>query len=484
MDKDNERTEMRENETQQINCPIRLFGTDGIRGEANIYPITAEMVLQLAIASAQYFMGPHNQKIGDHRFTVVIGKDTRLSGYMIESALLSGFVSMGADVFLLGPIPTPAVSQLTRSLRAHLGVMISASHNPAQDNGIKFFSSNGVKITSSDEKKIEDIVSALQKDRFSIRLKNAFDMGKAKRLDDASGRYIEFVKSTFPKRLRLDGLKIVVDCAHGAAYKVAPRVLWELGAHVIAIGTNPDGLNINKCVGALNPKSLQCHVLEHDAHIGIALDGDADRLLLVDEKGQIIDGDQILALIATLWYQDGRITGNGIVATHESNLGLEYYLKSLGLDLFRSDVGDRHVVSLMHEKNCNIGGEKSGHIILSDFVTTGDGLISALQILSLLVQKNMKAHQMSKTFKPIPQIFDVIKFSSHIKKQEILNDLEIQEKINDINLSGEVHFLVRFSGTEPLIRLTIQGVNEKIISDHLLSVKNLLQKKIDLLSVA
>ncbi len=438
---------------------MKLFGTDGVRGAVNQAPMTPDIILKVAMAAAQYLQeNTHLAASAQHRPTVVIGKDTRLSGYMLESALTSGFVSMGVDVMLLGPLPTPAVAMLTRTLRAHLGVMISASHNPFEDNGIKFFDPQGFKLTSHDEHYIEELVN---KNNFSLAI--ARDFGKARRVDDALGRYNEFVKSSFPKGMRLDGLKIVVDCANGAAYKVAPQVLWELGADVIAIGNTPNGVNINLECGATHTSTLQSAVVEHKAHIGIALDGDADRLIAVDENGDVLDGDQIMALIAKLWYEQDLLKGNGIVATHMSNLGLERYLASKGLQLYRSSIGDKHVLEMMQLKGCNVGGEQSGHIILSDYTTTGDGLLAALQVLALMVATGIPASAIGHTFDPVPQILRNIRTKHAIN----LNDDRIRLVIDDakIRLDRFGQLLVRQSGTEPLIRIMAQGDDAGLLND-------------------
>jgi len=432
-----------------------LFGTDGIRGPANSGSMTPACILKLATAAAHHGMQKHFDLHGDHRFTIVIGKDTRLSGYMVESALVSGFVSMGADVILLGPLPTPGVAMLTRSLRAQMGVMISASHNPFQDNGIKFFGPDGCKISRADEQVIEQLTTT------SIPLANCLKIGKAKRLDDAAGRYIEFAKATFPRGQRLDGLKIVVDCAHGATYKVAPKVLWELGADIIPVGVDPNGENINLNCGATSPALLQQTVLSHQADLGIALDGDGDRLLMVDENGHILDGDQLLGLIATLWLKRGLLQGNGIVGTVMSNLGLERYLHSQGLTLHRSPVGDRFVLERMQTEDCNVGGEQSGHIILRDYVTTGDGLIAALQILSLLKNSNQRISEIAHVFQPVPQILKNIKTSYPVN----LLSRPIQQAINyaEQQLHPHGRLLVRPSGTEPLLRIMAQGDDKPLL---------------------
>lgn len=436
----------------------KLFGTDGVRGQANSWPMSPEVILKLAMASSHYFMRkmPTEWIHGDHRFMVVIGKDTRLSGYMVEAALMAGFVAMGADVVLLGPLPTPAVSMLTRSLRANLGVMISASHNPFEDNGIKFFTADGYKLSEEDEKKIEEIAFS------DIPLAPSSKVGKAKRLDDAAGRYIEFAKATFPRGQRLDGLKIVLDCANGAGYKVAPKVLWELGADVIPIGVEPNGLNINKDCGATSLELLKQKVLEERADLGIALDGDADRLIMVDENGSILDGDQLMALIATVWLTNGALKGGGVVSTVMSNLGFERYLEKKGLTLHRAAVGDRSVLEMMKETGCNVGGEQSGHIILNDYATTGDGLIAALQILSLLQKSKFKVSELASTFTPVPQILKNLRVSKNISLNSSCVTKAIEEASQQLGNSGRL--LVRASGTEPLIRIMAQGDDRHILS--------------------
>ncbi|MBM3468626.1 MAG: phosphoglucosamine mutase [Alphaproteobacteria bacterium] len=437
----------------------QFFGTDGVRGQANIWPMTPDLIMKLAMATALKFTR------GDHRHSVVIGKDTRQSGYMVESALTAGFVSMGMDVILLGPLPTPAVAMLTRSLRADLGVMISASHNPYMDNGIKFFGPDGFKLSDHEEQEIEALI--LQHDKSSectktLPLAHSTMLGKAHRLDDATGRYIEFAKATFPRGMRLDGLKIAIDCAHGAAYKVAPKILWELGADIIPIGVSPDGSNINASCGATSLTALQETVLTHKADLGIALDGDADRLIVVDEKGSIIDGDQLLALIATSWSDDGDLHGGGVVATHMSNLGLERYLETKNLKLIRTAIGDRYVLEAMRTHGCNVGGEQSGHIILRDYTTTGDGIIAALQTLNVLVQKQLKTSQIGKIFEPVPQILTSIRTSSF----SLLHDKHIQNAIQEAEhclSTDRGRLLIRRSGTEPLIRIMAQGDNEETL---------------------
>ncbi|MDP4725160.1 MAG: phosphoglucosamine mutase [Alphaproteobacteria bacterium] len=437
--------------------PKKMFGTDGVRGEANQWPMTPDAVLQLAIATGKHFIDScEGSRAGHPKFTVVIGKDTRLSGYMVESALVAGFVTMGIDVILLGPIPTPGIAVLTRSLRADLGVMISASHNPYTDNGIKFFKSDGQKITPKDERAIEAYV------KNPPALPPATAFGKAKRLDDALGRYIEFAKATFPRGQRLDGLRIVVDTANGAAYKVAPRVLWELGAEVIVIGDDPQGDNINANCGATHPEYLVSKVLEHEADIGIALDGDADRVILVDEKGTVVDGDQLMAAIAQRWHARGMLRGNGVVATTMSNLGFERFLESKGLTLFRAAVGDRNVSLMMQEKGCNVGGEQSGHVVLSDYCTTGDGLIAALQILSLIQETKQKASQLLSVFTPVPQKLHNIRLKKPLNFDDPALSKAIDRAETALGLSGRL--LVRPSGTEPLVRLMAQGDDELLLT--------------------
>lgn len=432
----------------------KLFGTDGIRGKANVAPITAETALQVAMATAVAL------RRGAHRHKVVIGKDTRLSGYMLEPALTSGFISMGMDVVLVGPMPTPAVAMLTRSLRADLGVMISASHNAYQDNGIKLFGADGYKLSDDVEAQIERLTQGpLVKE-----LAPSDALGRASRLDDASGRYIEYAKNTFPKGMRLEGLKIVVDCAHGAAYKVAPRIFYELGAEVVAIGVQPDGTNINKDCGATATALLQESVVHHGAHIGFALDGDADRLILCDEKGRVVDGDQIMALIAGAWQRNGRMKGGGVVSTVMSNLGFERFLQGMGLHLKRMPVGDRYVVDHMRGNGYNIGGEQSGHVILGDYGTTGDGLIAALQVLAVVVDSGAGATPVSKicrVFEPVPQLLKNVRYKSPIS----LEGKPMQDALRhaETRMGGRGRILVRQSGTEPLIRVMAEGDDETLV---------------------
>ncbi len=429
----------------------KLFGTDGVRGKANREPITPETVLAVAMAAGAQFTR------GDHRHLVVIGKDTRLSGYMLEPALTAGFVSVGMDVVLLGPLPTPAVAMLTRSLRADLGVMISASHNPYADNGIKIFGPDGHKLSDEVERAIEArIVKGVSDD-----LAPSAELGRARRLDDALGRYIEFVKSTFPRQLRLEGLKIVVDCANGAAYKVAPKVLYELGADVVEIAVGPDGFNINRDCGATAPRHMQEAVILHCADLGLALDGDADRLILSDETGRLVDGDQLLALVARSWQQSGRLAGNGIVGTVMSNLGLQRQLEALGLDLVRAPVGDRYVVEHMRKLGCNVGGEQSGHIVLSDYSTTGDGLIAALQVLAVLVEARRPASKVLQVFQPLPQLLRNVR----VGKTAPLEDSRVRSAIDEgeAALGGQGRLLIRKSGTEPVIRVMAEGEDEQLV---------------------
>ncbi|HEX3404842.1 MAG TPA: phosphoglucosamine mutase [Acetobacteraceae bacterium] len=429
----------------------RLFGTDGIRGTANTDPMTAETALRLGQAAGLLFTR------GDHRHKVVIGKDTRLSGYMIEPALTAGFIGAGMDVTLVGPLPTPAIAMLTRSLRADLGVMISASHNPFEDNGIKLFGPEGFKL--SDETELE--IEALMATDIGHRLAAPGSLGRAARLDDAAGRYIEAAKASFPRGLRLDGLKIVVDCAHGAAYRVAPTVLWELGATVIPVGVSPDGFNINRGCGSTVPEFLCAQVVEHGAQLGIALDGDADRLLIADEKGDLIDGDQILALVAQSWAGNGRLRGDGIVATVMSNLGLERFLAGQGLAMHRTQVGDRYVAERMRQAGMNLGGEQSGHLILSDFATTGDGLVAALQVLAVIVEQERSAREVCRVFTPLPQLLKNVRFAG----ASPLRNKRIQQAIAaaEATLDGSGRLLIRESGTEPLIRVMAEAEDHALI---------------------
>jgi phosphoglucosamine mutase len=423
-----------------------------VRGLANTEPITPQTVLRLAVAVGYRF------RRGDHRHLVVVGKDTRLSGYMLEPALTAGFVSMGMDVVLVGPLPTPALAVLTRSLRADLGVVISASHNPYYDNGIKLFGPDGYKLSDDEELEIERLMEDP-----SLEPAEPADLGRARRLDDAQGRYIEYVKQTFPRGLRLDGLRIVVDCANGAAYKVAPTVLWELGADVLPVGVDPDGTNINRNCGAMVPETISERVVAAGADLGIAFDGDADRVVISDENGRIINGDQLMALIATDWQTSGHLQGGGVVATVMSNLGLERYLGRMGLDLVRVAVGDRYVVEHMRSGSYNIGGEQSGHIILSDYGTTGDGLIAALQSLAALIIRDRAASEVLSVFETLPQIQENVRFSGGAPLEDRLVREAIADGENQLGADGRL--VIRKSGTEPVIRVMAQGDDETLIGN-------------------
>lgn len=418
----------------------KYFGTDGIRGKANGL-ITPELAMKVGQATGLAFVR------GDHRHRVVIGKDTRLSGYMIEYALVSGFTSVGMDVLLLGPVPTPAVAMLTRSMRADLGVMISASHNAFADNGIKLFGPDGYKLSDELESEIEDLMDA----DLSPRLAGSRELGRAKRVDDVRARYVEFAKRTLPRNLSLDGLRIVIDCANGAGYKAAPEALWELGAEVFAIGVEPDGFNINHEVGSTSPARLIEKVREMRADIGIALDGDADRVLVVDERGQLVDGDQLMSVIAESWHQDGLLSKPGIVATIMSNLGLERHLESVGLSLIRTAVGDRYVLERMREDGYNLGGEQSGHIILSDYSTTGDGLVAALQLLAVVKRQERPVSEVCHRFEPYPQILKNVRFSGGRPLED--DKVKAAIKAAEASLGKSGRLVIRPSGTEPLIRV-------------------------------
>lgn len=424
----------------------KYFGTDGIRARVNTPTMTAEMAMKVGMAAGSHFLR------GEHIHRVVIGKDTRLSGYMLEPALVAGFTSVGMDVVLVGPMPTPAVALLTHSMRADLGVMISASHNPFADNGIKLFGPDGYKLSDADEAEIERLIDS------PPRLAAADRTGRARRVEDARGRYIHAVKTSFPERLRLEGLKIVIDCANGAAYQVAPSALWELGAEVVAIGVEPNGININAGCGSTAPQVLQETVVASGADIGLALDGDADRLIVVDEKGRIIDGDQLMALVATSWARRGLLKGGGLVATVMSNLGLERKLAEVGLALERTKVGDRYVLERMRSGGFNVGGEQSGHIILSDYATTGDGLVAGLQILAELVESGRPASELLRQFEPVPQLLKNVRFSGG----QPLDDAQVKAVIADAEaeLNGRGRLVIRKSGTEPLIRVMAEGDDE------------------------
>jgi phosphoglucosamine mutase len=442
----------------------KYFGTDGIRGKANA-TMTAETALRVGMAAGKYFTR------GEHRHRVVIGKDTRLSGYMLETALVAGFTSVGMDVFQFGPLPTPAVAMLTRSLRADLGVMISASHNQFEDNGIKLFGPDGYKLSDHVESEIEALMDKSLQDGLAEPAK----LGRAKRIDDAQARYIEFAKRTFPKNLRLDGLRIVVDCANGAAYRVAPEVLWELGADVVKIGVEPDGFNINRDCGSTAPIPMCNRVKDSRADLGISLDGDADRVVISDEKGRIIDGDQILALIARSWTKSGTLKGGGIVATVMSNLGLERYLNAMNLKLARTAVGDRYVVEHMREHGYNVGGEQSGHVVLNDFSTTGDGLIAALQVLAVLAESGLRASDAAHLFEPMPQILKNVRFrpgAKPLENQEVASAIQAGEA----RLGNNGRLLIRKSGTEPLIRVMGECDDEKLVNTVVSDIVRVIEK--------
>jgi phosphoglucosamine mutase len=435
----------------------RYFGTDGIRGQSNVFPMTPDIAMKVGIAVGTIF------RRGQHRHRVVIGKDTRLSGYMLENALVAGFTAAGLDVFLLGPIPTPAVAMLTRSLRADIGVMISASHNPFADNGIKLFGPDGYKLSDDIEKQIEILLDQ----EAPLPLAKANEIGRAKRVDGDIYRYIEFVKRTLPRDVTLNGLRIAIDCANGAAYKVAPTALWELGAEVITIGNEPNGININLECGSTHPAALQKKVHEVRADIGIALDGDADRVIIVDETGTVIDGDQLMAVIGESWANDQTLRGGGIVATVMSNLGLERFMADKGLTLARTKVGDRYVVEHMRQHGFNVGGEQSGHIVMSDFGTTGDGLVAALQILAAVKRTGKTVSQICNRFEPVPQLLRNVRISGG----KPLEDSYVRQAIADAEseLSKNGRLVIRPSGTEPLIRVMAEGDDrsqiERIVND-------------------
>ncbi|MFL1460768.1 phosphoglucosamine mutase [Roseococcus sp. DSY-14] len=429
----------------------RLFGTDGVRGTANRAPMDAATALRLGQAAGHFF------NRGTHRHRVVIGKDTRISGYMLEPALTAGFVGAGMDVVLVGPLPTPAIALLARSMRADLGVMISASHNPYEDNGIKLFGPDGLKLSDAQEDEIE----ALMAGDLSSVLVAPSRLGRASRLEDAPGRYIEAAKQSFPRGLTLEGLRVVVDCAHGAAYKVAPTVLWELGAEVVSVGVAPDGFNINRNVGSTSPAALAALVRERRADLGIALDGDADRVVLVDEEGVVLDGDQIIALVAESWQRAGRLSRPEVVATVMSNMGLERHLKAAGIALHRTAVGDRHVGERMREIGANLGGEQSGHMIMTDFGTTGDGLVAALQVLAVLVEAKAPASQVCRRFAALPQKLVNIRYAgaSPLGRTEVKDAIAAEEA--RLGEAGRV--LIRASGTEPVIRVMAEAEEEDMV---------------------
>jgi phosphoglucosamine mutase len=432
----------------------KYFGTDGIRGRANGV-ITADLALRVGQATGLTFRN------GEHRNRVVIGKDTRLSGYMIETALVAGFTSVGLDVLLLGPMPTPAVAMLTRSMRADLGVMISASHNPYDDNGIKLFGPDGFKLTDEVEGQIEQLIDS----DLSRKLAKSASLGRAKRIEGVHDRYIEFAKRTLPRNLSLEGLRVVVDCANGAAYKVVPEALWELGAEVISIGVEPDGFNINRDCGSTAPQALMAKVREMRADVGVALDGDADRVQMVDEHGHLIDGDQLLAVIAEDWKEDGRLAQPGLVATIMSNLGLERHLKSKNLSLVRTPVGDRYVLEEMRARGYNLGGEPSGHIILSDYATTGDGFVAALQVLAVVKKLGEPVSKVCHRFDPLPQVTKNVRYRNG--KQRPTEEASVKDAIAnaELRLNGQGRLIVRPSGTEPVIRVTGEGDDPELVEE-------------------
>jgi phosphoglucosamine mutase len=429
------------------------FGTDGIRGRANKHPMTAEVALRVGLAAGKLF-----RSADDRRHLVVIGKDTRLSGYMLEPALVAGFTSVGMDVRLFGPLSTPGVAMMTRSMRADLGVMISASHNDFADNGIKLFGPDGYKLSDEMELQIE----AYMTEGLQEGLAEPAELGRVRRIDDAQARYVEIAKATFPRKLSLNGLRVVIDCANGAAYKVAPLALYELGAEVIEIGVSPNGLNINEECGSTHPHAMAEAVRKYRADLGIALDGDADRLVICDERGLVVDGDQIMAIIAGAWADQGKLNGGGVVATVMSNLGLERLMTARGLTLERTKVGDRYVVERMRQGGFNLGGEQSGHIVLRDYSTTGDGLLAALQVLSVLVQADQPMSALARQFEPVPQKLENVRFSGG----DPLKAKAVQAAIADAEarLNGSGRVLVRASGTEPLIRIMVEGDDEKLVA--------------------
>jgi phosphoglucosamine mutase len=441
----------------------KLFGTDGIRGLANRFPITPDIAMKVAMAVGLAFRN------GGHRHRVVIGKDTRLSGYMIEMAMVAGFTSVGVDVFMTGPIPTPAVAMLTRSLRCDFGVMISASHNPYHDNGIKIFGPDGYKLSDEVEAEIE----ALVEDDLTSRLSGSADLGRAKRIDGVTDRYIEFAKRTLPRNMDLSGLRVVIDCGNGAAYKVAPDALWELGADVVRVGVDPDGYNINSGCGSTAPDLLARKVHEVRADIGIALDGDADRVIIVDEKGRVVDGDQLMAVVARSFRDDGKLAKPGIVATVMSNLGLERHLGDLGLTLARTKVGDRYVVEHMREHGFNVGGEQSGHIVLSDYATTGDGLVAALQILSVVKREDKPVSEVCHRFDPVPQILKNVRApGSTLNAEAVQSAIEAAR----VRLGNGGRLVIRPSGTEPLVRVMAEGDDRDLIEAVVDGLCDLLRK--------
>ncbi len=430
----------------------KLFGTDGVRGRANSWPMTAELALKLGAAAGRYF-----RRDGSAAHRVVIGKDTRLSGYMLENALTAGLTSTGMNVLLVGPVPTPAVGYLTRSMRADLGVMISASHNPHQDNGIKFFGPDGFKLSDAAEAEIEAMVEG------EIQPARPENIGRARRIEDGRGRYQEFVKTSFPTGLRLDGLKVVIDCANGAAYRCAPEVLWELGAEVIPVGVAPNGTNINHRCGSTHTETAAEAVVAHGAHVGISLDGDADRVMILDEAGRVADGDQIMALLAARWAEEGRLAGGALVATVMSNLGLERFLAARGLRLERTAVGDRYVVERMRDGGFNLGGEQSGHIVMTDFATTGDGLVAGLQFLAEMVRTARPASALTQSFETVPQLLKNVRFPDGARPLEVE---AVRRAIlgAEARIEGRGRILIRKSGTEPLIRVMAECEDERLLA--------------------
>lgn len=438
----------------------KLFGTDGVRGTANIHPMTAEMALRIGAAVGRYF---RRDASGVHR--VVIGKDTRQSGYMFENALTAGLTSTGMNVLLMGPVPTPAVGLMTRSMRADLGVMISASHNPAEDNGIKFFGPDGFKLSDSAEMELEALIEA------GVEPAQSGNIGRAKRIDDARFRYGERVKSSLPKDIRFDGLKVVIDCANGAAYRAAPEILWELGAEVVPIGVSPDGVNINRGCGSTHPQAAAEAVVAHGAHVGICLDGDADRVIVIDENGKVADGDQLMGLLASRWAEQGQLSGNALVSTVMSNLGLERYLNDQNIGLERTSVGDRYVVERMRSGGFNLGGEQSGHIVMMDHATTGDGLMAGLHFLAEMVRTEQPASKLARQFQPVPQLLKNVRFQAG---QMPLEMDSVQQAIHSAEqaLNGQGRLLIRKSGTEPLIRVMAECEDENLLNVTVNSVVN------------
>jgi len=442
----------------------KIFGTDGIRGTANTYPMTADMALRVGAAAGRHF-----RRDGQNGHRVVIGKDTRRSGYMLENALTAGLTSTGMNVLLLGPVPTPAVAFLTRSMRADLGIMISASHNPHHDNGIKFFGPDGFKLDDASEANIERIIGE------DIQPAKPLNIGRARRIDDGKGRYVEYAKTTIGRSTRLTGLKVVVDCANGAAYKAAPEALWELGADVIPVGVGPDGYNINLGCGSTMPQAASDAVRRHGADLGICLDGDADRVVLIDEMGRVADGDQIMALFARLWAEAGTLAGGALIATVMSNLGLERYLGGIGITLERTKVGDRHVVERMRSGGFNLGGEQSGHIVMSDYATTGDGLVAGLQFLAAMVNSGQPASALLRSFDPVPQLLENVKLGAGSAP---LADAGVQAVIDaqEARIKGKGRLLIRASGTEPLIRVMVECEDEAMLRDVVATIVDAVRK--------